>query len=59
MTGSGFVRFIRRFLGFAYQKKALRGMRHPDPTAGMPRSMRGRRSYLMPGEGGDTHGSKD
>jgi len=41
MTGSGFVRFIRRFLGFAYQKKALRGMRHPDPTAGMPRSLRG------------------
>ena len=58
MSGA-IARFIRALLGLAYKRQALKRMRHPDPTAGMPRSMRGRRSYLMPGEGGDTHGSKD
>jgi hypothetical protein len=42
MTGP-ITQFIRQVLGLAYRKKALQGMRHPDPTAGMPRSMRGRR----------------
>jgi len=38
---SPITRFIRRFLGLAYQKKAVEKMRHPDPHAGMPRSLRG------------------
>ena len=38
---SAIARFIRQVLGLAYQKKALKEMRHPDPTAGMPRSLRG------------------
>jgi hypothetical protein len=42
MTGP-ITQFIRVLLGLMYKKKALRGMQHPDPTAGMPRSMRGRR----------------
>jgi len=42
MTGP-ITQFIRQVLGLAYKKKALKEMRHPDPTAGMPRSMRGRR----------------
>jgi len=37
------ARFFRALLGLMHKKKALRGMQHPDPTAGMPRSMRGRR----------------
>ena len=35
------ARFFRALLGACYRKKALRGMRHPDPHAGMPRSLRG------------------
>ncbi len=37
------AQFIRQVLGLAYKKKALQGMRHPDHTMGMPKSMRGRR----------------
>jgi len=37
------TQFIRQVLGLMYKRKALKEMRHPDPTAGMPRSMRGRR----------------
>ena len=40
---NAFAQFFRQVLGLAYRKKALRGMRKPDPAAGMPRSMRGRR----------------
>ena len=41
------ARFFRQLGGLVYKKRALQGMRHPDPTArqgGMPRGMRGRRS---------------
>jgi len=38
------ARFIRALLGLMHKKKALRGMQHPDPHDGMPKSMRGRRS---------------
>jgi hypothetical protein len=38
---SPITRFIRQVLGLMFKKKALRGMRHPDPHAGMPRSLRG------------------
>ena len=40
---SAVAQFFRQILALQYKKKALRGMRHPDPMAGMPRSMRGRR----------------
>jgi len=35
------TQFIRALLGLMYKRKALRGMQHPDPHAGMPRSLRG------------------
>ena len=40
---SPITRFIRQVLGLMHKKKALRGMQHPDPHDGMPRSLRGRR----------------
>jgi len=40
---SAIARFFRQLGGLVYKKRALQGMRHPDPHAGMPRSLRGRR----------------
>ena len=42
MTGA-IARFFRALLGLMHKKRALQGMRHPDSSAGMPRSLRGRR----------------